>query len=149
MRFLYFAYGSNLNRQQMRERSPSAKIYGVGVLRGYGLTFCGHSEKRKGSTASIEPKDHSYLEGVLYHIDLTDLMRLDCFEDYPTTYVRDTFTILTTEGSVDAIVYFQTEVEKSLPHFDYVETIFNEYVRLGFNQTTLLDALHNAISENE
>lgn len=146
---LYFAYGSNLNRQQMKERCPSSKIYGLGVLRGYDLTFCGHSEKRKGSIASIEPKAQSCLEGVLYHIDPIDLMTLDYIEDYPTTYVRDTFTIVTSEDkSVSAIVYFQIGSEKSLPDFEYVKTIFNEYVRLGFNQKTLLEALRDVLPEN-
>jgi len=38
---LYVAYGSNLNKNQMRYRCPTAKFYGIGELQGYELQFKG------------------------------------------------------------------------------------------------------------
>lgn len=33
---LYVAYGSNLNKEQMRYRCPAAKFVGTGIIEGYG-----------------------------------------------------------------------------------------------------------------
>ena len=32
---LYVAYGSNLNKEQMRYRCPTAKFVGTGIIEGY------------------------------------------------------------------------------------------------------------------
>ena len=36
---LYFAYGSNINLDQMRYRCPDATVYGQAVLDNYDLRF--------------------------------------------------------------------------------------------------------------
>ena len=38
---LYVAYGSNLNKEQMRYRCPTAKFVGTGIIEGYELQFKG------------------------------------------------------------------------------------------------------------
>lgn len=38
---LYVAYGSNLNVEQMKYRCPTAKVYGMGILKDYKLLFKG------------------------------------------------------------------------------------------------------------
>ena len=38
---LYFAYGSNINLNQMRYRCPDASVYGQAVLDNYDLRFRG------------------------------------------------------------------------------------------------------------
>ena len=38
---LYFAYGSNINLDQMRYRCPDATVYGQAVLDNYDLRFRG------------------------------------------------------------------------------------------------------------
>ncbi|MFI5246539.1 MAG: gamma-glutamylcyclotransferase family protein, partial [Gemmatimonadales bacterium] len=50
---LYFAYGSNLDEAQMRERCPAAERVARATLRGHVLTFGGFSHKWNGAVASV------------------------------------------------------------------------------------------------
>ena len=43
---LYVAYGSNLNKEQMRYRCPTAKFVGTGIIEGYELQFKGSASWR-------------------------------------------------------------------------------------------------------
>lgn len=51
---LYVAYGSNLNKQQMKGRCPDAKFVGTGVIENYELQFKG---SLYGAHATIAPKE--------------------------------------------------------------------------------------------
>ena len=58
----YFAYGSNMNLDQMAYRCPAASVVEPVYLEGYRLTFCGRG---KGSgVATILPEEGSRVEGV-------------------------------------------------------------------------------------
>ena len=57
----YFAYGSNMNLDQMAYRCPAASVVENVRLEGYRLTFCGRG---KGSgVATILPEEGSQVEG--------------------------------------------------------------------------------------
>ena len=55
---LYFAYGSNINLEQMAWRCPGAEVFGPAVLEGYELLFRGNSRRGSG-VATIAPKEGS------------------------------------------------------------------------------------------
>ena len=61
---LYFAYGSNINLDQMRYRCPDASVYGQAVLDNYDLRF------RGSGVATVEPKEGACVYGLLW--ELTD-----------------------------------------------------------------------------
>ena len=62
----YFAYGSNMNLDQMAYRCPAASVVEKVKLEGYRLTFCGRG---KGcGVATILPEEGSRVEGVLWKI---------------------------------------------------------------------------------
>mgnify|MGYP000582819855 CR=1 FL=1 len=62
----YFAYGSNMNLDQMAYRCPAAFVVENVKLDGYRLTFCGRG---KGSgVATILPEEGSRVEGVLWKL---------------------------------------------------------------------------------
>src|SRR4030042_2012296 len=82
----YFAYASNLNKQQMKQRCPDAKPRFQDVLPNYKLIFTGCAREWKGGTASIKPVRGEKVAGAVYEISEKDLRRLDRYEDYPTTY---------------------------------------------------------------
>ena len=48
----YFAFGSNLDQEQMRARCPSAKLLGPAVLPGHALAFAGYSHRWGGAVAT-------------------------------------------------------------------------------------------------
>ena len=52
---LYFAYGSNINLDQMAYRCPAAQVVGPVVLEGYELLFRGNASGN--GVATIKPKE--------------------------------------------------------------------------------------------
>ena len=52
---MYFAYGSNINLDQMAYRCPAAQVVGPVVLEGYELLFRGNASGN--GVATIKPKE--------------------------------------------------------------------------------------------
>ena len=68
----YFAYGSNLNFEQMAYRCPEATVVGIAKLDGYELAF------RRGYL-TILPKEGASVEGLIWSVTDHD-------ESHYTTY---------------------------------------------------------------
>lgn len=79
---LYFAYGSNLNTGQMRERCPSATVAFKARAEGWRLCFPRYSENRAGGVASLEPADSSTAWGVIYSLTWEDWEALNRREGF-------------------------------------------------------------------
>ena len=77
----YFAYGSNLNFDQMAYRCPEATVVGTAKLDGYELAF------RRGYL-TIFPKEGASIEGLIWSVTDHDESQLDCYEGYPKFYLR-------------------------------------------------------------
>ena len=67
---LYVAYGSNLNKTQMKYRCPNAEFVGTGTLRGYELQFKG---ARNYAYATIAPKPDSEVPVGVWKITPEDI----------------------------------------------------------------------------
>ena len=79
---LYFAYGSNLNRKQMRRRCKESKYIGCYTLKNYKLAF--RKKYYGGGVADIQRKKNSNVLGAIYNISKNDEKILDVYEDFPT-----------------------------------------------------------------
>jgi gamma-glutamylcyclotransferase len=79
---LYFAYGSNLDQQQMRERCPESRPLARAILPGYRLAFTRFSGDRLGGVADVRSQPGSSVWGALYDISERDLIQLDDYEGY-------------------------------------------------------------------
>ena len=73
-RFYYFAYGSNMDVNQMAERCPTACFKGKAILKDYrfDLDSAGY--------ATIINEKGAYVEGLLWSVTREDLVRLDRYE---------------------------------------------------------------------
>ena len=102
----YFAYGSNMDEGQMRERLTevtgrcghlpvgSYKIIGGGKITGHLLVFNKIKYKSEGvGYANIIDSKDSNVEGLIYEIDTHARDRLDCYERYPDHYGREEILI--------------------------------------------------------
>ena|SRR6266446_8779229 len=78
----YFAYGSNMDEFQMRERCPSAKFRFVAKLRNQELCFPRRSSGRHGGVSSVEPSGRRVVWGVVYELTGADLKKLNSYEGY-------------------------------------------------------------------
>lgn len=120
----YFAYGSNLNHQQMESRCPDSIFLCRAYLTGYKFVYDGYSSYRKGSVANVIIKDGSIVWGGLYEISEKDLDSLDKCEGYPNTYNRMKLIVKVDKGkSYTVHVYLREAKRVGLPTGDYKEII--------------------------
>jgi hypothetical protein len=79
---IYFAYGSNMDPEQMRRRCPGHKVLGRAFLPGYALCFPRRSPVRQCATAGIERATGEGVWGVLYEVTEDDALSLHAAEGY-------------------------------------------------------------------
>src|SRR6185503_11367766 len=65
---IYFAYGSNMNWDRMRERCPSARSLFKARPNGFRLDFTRYSTSNRCGSADIVVDPPSTVWGVVYHI---------------------------------------------------------------------------------
>lgn len=95
----YFAYGSNMSTDYIRDYCPSAKFIMRANLPNFHIEFRRYSENLKGGISSIIPAPGEMIKGVLYDVDEKELLALDILEDVPQgIYSRDTFFVLGEDG---------------------------------------------------
>ena len=106
---LYFAYGSNLDLDQMRERLPDVRVVGLALLRDHRLTFPLYSQRWSGGAAGVAHEHGATVWGVLYELSEADIAALDVYEgwkgagDHHNLYDRDLASVELTrpdDGSV-------------------------------------------------
>jgi gamma-glutamylcyclotransferase (GGCT)/AIG2-like uncharacterized protein YtfP len=79
---LYFAYGSNLDFTQMRQRCPSVQFVAVAKLPKHRLDFTRKSTTRDCGVADVVPDETTNVWGVVYDIAETDFGKLDSSEGF-------------------------------------------------------------------
>ncbi len=123
---LYFAYASNLNKQQMRQRCPEAKPRFIAVLPNYKLIFTGWSRTWHGGTASIKPFRGEKVRGAIYEVTEAGLKQL---EKYEVGYIRQNVTVFDEDNQPhQAITFIKSgQVEDSLPSKEYAAVIKQGY----------------------
>ena len=95
----YFAYGSNMSTDFIREYCPSAKFIMRANLPNFQIEFRRYSEEFKGGISSIIEASGEMVKGVIYEIDENEILALDILEDVPQgIYRRDTFLVLGEDG---------------------------------------------------
>ena len=88
---LYFAYGSNINLDQMAYRCPAAQVVGPVVLEGYELLFRGNASGN--GVATIKPKEGQQVHGLLWRITPGCERSLDLYEGYPHLYEKESVAV--------------------------------------------------------
>lgn len=137
----YFAYGSNLDQMQMRQRCPAAKLLGPAQLANHRLCFPRRSPVRDCAVASFEPHRGGIVWGVIYELEDDDLKRLDEREGFDpinpaavNRYCRVDVTVQRNPGErVEAVAYVAIpEDDPGRPSRDYLKHIIDGAVAHGF-----------------
>jgi hypothetical protein len=82
MRSLYFAYGSNMDPAQMRQRCPSARFVAVAKLPDHRLVFSRYARDRGCGTCDGVPEPGKDIWGVVFDISEAELSRMDESEGF-------------------------------------------------------------------
>jgi gamma-glutamylcyclotransferase len=125
----YFAYGSNLSKEQMRERCPQARPVSAVTLHHYRLVFGGWSRKLRGGVATIQPFRGEKVAGAIYELSEEDMKRLDRYEDCPATYNRIKIGVNNDFGElIEAVTYIRARrAEEAPPSKEYLAVIQQGY----------------------
>lgn len=95
---LYFAYGSNINLEQMAHRCPDAQIVGPVTLENYELRF------RGSGFATVTPKKGSVVHGLLWKLTPESERALDRYEGYPRHYTKEQVSVRTADGAAVSVM---------------------------------------------
>jgi gamma-glutamylcyclotransferase (GGCT)/AIG2-like uncharacterized protein YtfP len=133
---LYFAYGSNLDPEQMQSRCPGHVVVGLAALRDHRLAFPLYSNPWGGGVSSIQLAHGDTVWGMLFDLTEEHLRTLDGFEEFRgagdqhNVYDRDQVTVELTrpdDGSfprrVRAWTYVARPAKPSPPSRRYLDTI--------------------------
>ena len=140
----YFAYGSNMDKNQMAKRCPSSELVGVAQLESHRLAFTGYSLKRKGGVATVKPALNNRVDGIIWKINRQDLAKLDGYEGTPHVYQRRTITVNQDGQAVQAETYIKRANRESLPSVEYAKTLWNGYQQVGLDPKPITVAIRQA-----
>ncbi|MCO8124682.1 gamma-glutamylcyclotransferase [Stieleria sp. TO1_6] len=125
---LYFAYGSNMLTERLRQRTPSCRPLGTAQLPGYRLKFHKRSTDGSGKCDAFHTGDPSHVViGVLFHICSAETQALDIAESLGSGYERRR-VIVNAQGSqerVEAELYIamKTAIDASLKPYRWYKSL--------------------------
>jgi gamma-glutamylcyclotransferase len=91
----YFAYGSNLSTDFIRDYTPSAAFVMKADLPNYKVEFRHYSKDLGGGISSIIETPGALVKGVIYEVEESELEALDILESVPEgTYRRDSYCVM-------------------------------------------------------
>ena len=142
---LYFAYGSNLDLEQMAQRCPDAETVGPVRLENYELRFRGNG------FATVTPKKGSVVYGLVWKLTPNCEQSLDRYEGYPRHYIKEAVTVQTADGSkIPVMAYIMAEPmcrQPALPYPRYYRAIQQGFEANGLPVESLEEAWNRTIDE--
>jgi gamma-glutamylcyclotransferase (GGCT)/AIG2-like uncharacterized protein YtfP len=115
---LYFAYGANMDVEDMARRCPRSQLLGVARLMRHRLAIT-----REGwLTATRDARGR--VHGVLWDLALADVSALDRFEQLGDgLYVKTTQAVIAGSGPKRALVYFGANAGPGRADGDYIRAV--------------------------
>ena len=127
---LYFAFGSNLNRKQIKRRCKNSRFISRHILKNYQLAF-----RSKYGAADVQRKKGSSVLGAIYDINKADEKKLDAYEEFPKVYVKKYFKIL---GKKVMFYYMFNKTKQTEPSRRYLSSIIQGYKDCGYKDSHIL-----------
>jgi len=144
----YFAYGSNMNLDQMRERKVSYQNPRKAFLMNYKLGFTKTSERYNNiGVADIIESKGNFVEGVLYEVTEEGMANLDKFEGIEQNVYKRVKVVVQLESGeeLETITYKIINEDKPFipPAKEYMDKIIKgaETHRLSKNYIQKLKAI--------
>lgn len=147
---LYVAYGSNLNKRQMKGRCPEAVFLGTGIIEGYELQFKGSPH---GAHATIAPKEGASVPVGVWTIQKRDEKRLDLYEGHNpkgySYYDKKYLPVQMADGSTcSGMIYIMDrKMDFGQPSRGYYETVREGYENCGLDVSVLERALQESVQQ--
>ena len=115
---LYFAYGSNLDPEQMQWRCPDAIALGPALLENWAWRIGGRGY------ATVSPSPGHHVWGGIWNLSDEDLRILDRYEGVAGGHYRREFvTVMAQNQPVELLLYIENYDDHGSPRPDYLERI--------------------------
>lgn len=135
---LYIAYGSNLNKEQMQFRCPTANPIAVATLKDHELVFQG---RPYGAHANVIPAKGKEVPVAIWEITAKDETNLDIYEGVRGGYYTKEYMDIKVNGEMkEALIYIMTPNPYGLPTDQYLQTIAEGYDDFDLPISILNDA---------
>jgi gamma-glutamylcyclotransferase len=124
--FAYFAYGSNMLTERLRQRCPTAVPVGTARVTGYAIAFHKRSNRDASGKATLHPAPEAMVHGVLFAIDDADRDALDAAEGVGNGYARlDDFAVTRDGATRTVTTYIATDshIDADLTPFDWYRAL--------------------------
>ena len=139
---LYIAYGSNLNKEQMQYRCPTAKPIAVATLKDHQLVFQG---RPYGAHANVIPAKGQEVPVAIWEITARDEANLDIYEGVRGGYyTKETMEIEVNGEMQEALIYIMTPNHYGTPADSYLQTIAEGYRDFNLPAQILNEAVIHA-----
>lgn len=128
----YVAYGSNLNKEQMMARCPSAECIGPAILENYKLKF--------NLYLTVEPQENNNVPVGIWKITKEDERKLDRYEGFPTMYRKEYVNVQVNGIKRKCLIYIMNYIPNRMnckPTFEYLERCQKGYMDFGFDPLEL------------
>ena len=138
MKFMYFAYGSNMLSTWLVTRCDSAKSVSIALARGYELEFTKRSRDGSGKATLTKAGPATCTPGVLFEI--CESQRGDLDKSEGSGYARcENFRVETANGPEMATTYLATgRVEDLRPYDWYLELIIAGALEHGVSNSHIV-----------
>uniref|UniRef100_A0A8D3B501 Gamma-glutamylcyclotransferase n=1 Tax=Scophthalmus maximus TaxID=52904 RepID=A0A8D3B501_SCOMX len=135
--FLYFAYGSNLLKERLQLKNPSATVHCVARLKDYKLVFGNHkgfaSDRWRGGVATIEHSQGDEVWGVVWRMNMSDQESLDSQENVMVGAYSPVELLVKTKGQeLSCRTYIMNSCVYAPPSPQYLQVIM-----MGAEQNSL------------
>ncbi len=128
----YFAYGSNMILEAMRERCPTARVLAPAALHDWRYRI------NDRGFATVVPETGSIVHGLLWQIDDEAEAALDVYEALEEGMYRKTqLTVVQSGQPLTAMVYLATGSDPGQPIPGYQEEILDAAAALGVPEAYL------------
>ena len=122
----YFAYGSNMDSEQMAQRCPGAERVGVAVLPDYRVLINAQG------VATVIPVEGGSVFGLLWRLSEKDVESLDRYEGVASGHYRREYVTVDANGDeIQALVYVATNVTPGKPRPGYLEGVLRAGAEVG------------------
>jgi gamma-glutamylcyclotransferase (GGCT)/AIG2-like uncharacterized protein YtfP len=135
----YFAYGSNLKRDRLRERIGEWKQEQRAILKGFSLTFAKGYSNHESGYANIKACSDNEVEGAVYLITEDQFIKLDAKEGVGLGVYRMRPVYVETDGKrIPATTYeMNKEVCTLRPSADYLNLVLDGLKEHGYAESTI------------
>jgi len=114
----YFAFGSNLFKEQMTARCPESEYLYPGKLDNYVWLI------NERGYANIKPSEGDFVLGEIFSLSEKDIELLDVYESVAEgMYHHEVHSIQISEGYCDCLVYVDLNQVFGEPQFEYIKRI--------------------------